>query len=82
MQGAAAHFETGQHCRWITGTGVSHVNLVFARIVHDGTEQGIGGLIVEKGMPGFRSGGTTQAQRTVIASAIFRRRFSQRRDEG
>jgi alkylation response protein AidB-like acyl-CoA dehydrogenase len=27
-------------------------------------------------------GGTTQAQRNVIASAIFRRRFSQRRDNG
>jgi 3-sulfinopropanoyl-CoA desulfinase len=44
------------HKKWITGAGVSHVNLVFARIVHDGTEQGIGGLIVEKGMPGFRIG--------------------------
>jgi hypothetical protein len=44
------------HKKWITGAGVSQVNLVFARIVHDGTEQGIGGLIVEKGQPGFRIG--------------------------
>ncbi len=44
------------HKKWITGAGVSQVNLVFARIQHDGVEQGIGGLIVEKGMPGFRIG--------------------------
>lgn len=44
------------HKKWITGAGVSQINLVFARIHHDGAEQGIGGLIVEKGMPGFRIG--------------------------
>lgn len=44
------------HKKWITGAGVSQINLVFARIHHDGTEQGIGGLIVEKGTPGFRIG--------------------------
>ncbi|MEE8303446.1 MAG: acyl-CoA dehydrogenase family protein [Candidatus Tectomicrobia bacterium] len=44
------------HKKWITGAGVSQVNLVFARIQHDDVEQGIGGLIVEKGMPGFRIG--------------------------
>jgi alkylation response protein AidB-like acyl-CoA dehydrogenase len=44
------------HKKWITGAGVSQINLVFARIVHDGVEQGIGGLIVEKGTSGFRYG--------------------------
>lgn len=44
------------HKKWITGAGVSQVNLVFARIHHDGVEQGIGALIVEKGTPGFRIG--------------------------
>lgn len=44
------------HKKWITGAGVSHINLVFARIIHDGVEQGIGGVIVEKGTPGFRIG--------------------------
>ena len=44
------------HKKWITGAGVSQVNLVFARIYHDGVEQGIGGLIVEKGTPGFHIG--------------------------
>lgn len=31
---------------WITGGGVSRLHLVFARIYHDGLEQGIGGFIV------------------------------------
>lgn len=44
------------HKKWITGAGISHINLVFARIRHDDTEQGIGGLIVEKDTPGFRIG--------------------------
>ncbi len=44
------------HKKWITGASVSQINLVFARIVHDDVEQGIGGLIVEKGTPGFRFG--------------------------
>src|SRR4030095_4398398 len=44
------------HKKWITGAGVSHINLVFARIQHNGVEQGIGALIVAKHTPGFRSG--------------------------
>jgi alkylation response protein AidB-like acyl-CoA dehydrogenase len=44
------------HKKWITGAGISQINLVFTRIHHDGAEQGIGGLIVEKGTPGFRIG--------------------------
>jgi hypothetical protein len=31
---------------WITGGGVSRLHLVFARVFHDGQEQGIGGFIV------------------------------------
>jgi hypothetical protein len=31
---------------WITGGGVSRLHLVFARVFHDGKEQGIGGFIV------------------------------------
>ena len=42
--------------KWITGAGVSHINLVFARVVHGGDEQGIGALIVELGTEGFRVG--------------------------
>jgi alkylation response protein AidB-like acyl-CoA dehydrogenase len=44
------------HKKWITGAGISHINLVFARIHHEGVEQGIGGLIVEKDTPGFQIG--------------------------
>ena len=39
--------------KWITGAGVSHINLVFARVAHGGDEQGIGALIVELGAEGF-----------------------------
>jgi alkylation response protein AidB-like acyl-CoA dehydrogenase len=31
---------------WITGGGISRLHLVFARVFHDGQEQGIGGFIV------------------------------------
>lgn len=31
---------------WITGGGVSRLHLIFARVFHDGKEQGIGGFIV------------------------------------
>lgn len=31
---------------WITGGGVSRLHLIFARMFHDGKEQGIGGFIV------------------------------------
>lgn len=30
---------------WITGGGVSKLHLVFARVIHDGVDQGIGGFI-------------------------------------
>jgi alkylation response protein AidB-like acyl-CoA dehydrogenase len=33
---------------WITGGGISRLHLIFARIFHDGMEQGIGGFIVAR----------------------------------
>ena len=33
---------------WITGGGVSRLHLIFARVYHDGEEQGIGGFIVAR----------------------------------
>ena len=42
---------------WITGGGISRTNLIFARIVdRDGKDQGIGGILVDKGTPGFAIG--------------------------
>ncbi len=42
--------------KWITGAGVSRINLVFARVLQGGDEQGIGALVVELGTEGFRIG--------------------------
>lgn len=42
---------------WITGGGISKTNLIFARIVdREGRDQGIGGILVDKGTPGFSCG--------------------------
>ncbi len=41
---------------WITGGGVSRINLVFARLVDGGQERGIGALLVELDTPGFGVG--------------------------
>ncbi|HET9652348.1 MAG TPA: acyl-CoA dehydrogenase family protein [Usitatibacter sp.] len=42
---------------WITGGGISRTNLIFARIVdRDGNDHGIGGILVDKGTPGFTVG--------------------------
>jgi alkylation response protein AidB-like acyl-CoA dehydrogenase len=42
---------------WITGGGISRTNLIFARIIDKtGQDQGIGGILVDKGTPGFRFG--------------------------
>lgn len=38
---------------WITGGGVSRLHLIFARVVENGEEQGIGGFIALKGEPGL-----------------------------
>ncbi|MBK5103841.1 MAG: acyl-CoA dehydrogenase family protein [Burkholderiales bacterium] len=42
---------------WITGGGISKTNLIFARIIdRDGKDQGIGGILVDLGTPGFSIG--------------------------
>jgi alkylation response protein AidB-like acyl-CoA dehydrogenase len=42
---------------WITGGGISKTNLIFARIIdRDGKDQGIGGILVDLGTPGFTIG--------------------------
>jgi len=42
---------------WITGGGISRTNLIFARIVdEEGKDQGIGGVLVDKGTRGFTVG--------------------------
>jgi alkylation response protein AidB-like acyl-CoA dehydrogenase len=41
---------------WITGGGVGTINLVFARIVDNGKDLGIGALLVDKGTPGLTFG--------------------------
>ncbi|MEW6423749.1 MAG: acyl-CoA dehydrogenase family protein [Bacillota bacterium] len=42
---------------WITGGGISKTNLIFARIIDKhGHDQGIGGVLVDKGTPGFSFG--------------------------
>jgi alkylation response protein AidB-like acyl-CoA dehydrogenase len=38
---------------WITGGGISVTNLIFARFIEDGKDLGIGGILVDKGTPGF-----------------------------
>ena len=46
---------------WITGGGVSVTNLIFVRFIEDGTDQGIGGILVDKGTPGFTFGRVERA---------------------
>lgn len=42
---------------WITGGGISRTNLIFARVVgKNGADQGIGGILVDLGTPGFSIG--------------------------
>jgi 3-sulfinopropanoyl-CoA desulfinase len=41
---------------WITGGGISVSNLIFARFIEGGEDQGIGGILVDKGTPGFTFG--------------------------
>lgn len=42
---------------WITGGTISKTNLIFARIIDKkGEDQGIGGILVDKGTPGFTFG--------------------------
>jgi alkylation response protein AidB-like acyl-CoA dehydrogenase len=54
VRGDAGYVLDGVKC-WITGGGVSESNLVLARLVdRDGTDQGIGALLVDRGSPGMR----------------------------
>ena len=46
---------------WITGGGVSVSNLIFARFIEDGQDKGIGGVLVDKGTPGFTFGRVERA---------------------
>jgi hypothetical protein len=41
---------------WITGGGVSKLHLIFARVVENGVDQGIGGFIALSGEKGLRVG--------------------------
>jgi len=42
---------------WITGGGISKTNLIFARMIdRSGNDQGIGGVLVDLGTPGFTIG--------------------------
>jgi len=41
---------------WITGGGISVTNLIFVRFIVDGQDLGIGGILVDKGTPGFTFG--------------------------
>ena len=41
---------------WITGGGISVTNLIFARFIEGGRDLGIGGVMVDKGHPGFGFG--------------------------
>ena len=46
---------------WITGGGISITNLIFARFIEDGKDLGIGGILVDKGTPGFTFGTVERA---------------------
>ena len=46
---------------WITGGGISVTNLIFARFIEDGHDLGIGGILVDKGTPGFTFGRVERA---------------------
>jgi len=46
---------------WITGGGVSVTNLIFVRFIEDGNDMGIGGILVDKGTPGFTFGKVERA---------------------
>ncbi|MEE9202872.1 MAG: acyl-CoA dehydrogenase family protein, partial [Dehalococcoidia bacterium] len=58
VQAGDAYILNGTKC-FITGAGVSNVYLVFARFWGDSGADGIGGIIVEKGTPGFSIGRRT-----------------------
>ena len=46
---------------WITGGGVSRTYFVFARLIEDGTDRGIGGILVDADAAGFEVTGVENA---------------------
>ena len=46
---------------WITGGGISVTNLIFVRFIENGKDHGIGGILVDKGTPGFTFGTAEKA---------------------
>jgi len=52
----ATGFRLTGHKRYITGAGTSRLYLVFARLGARAGAEGIGGILVERGTPGFRVG--------------------------
>jgi len=46
---------------WITGGGISVTNLIFAQFLENGKRLGIGGILVDKGTPGFTFGTVERA---------------------
>ena len=46
---------------WITGGGISVTNLIFVRFIENGNDMGIGGILVDKGTPGFTFGKVERA---------------------
>ena len=46
---------------WITGGGISVTNLIFVRFFDNGKDHGIGGILVDKGTPGFTFGTAEKA---------------------
>ncbi len=59
---------------WITGGGVSRLHLIFARVIEDGADQGIGGFIaVRDETPGLRIGAREPAMglRGIPETQVF-----------
>jgi alkylation response protein AidB-like acyl-CoA dehydrogenase len=55
------HYVINGTKHWITGGGVSVTNLIFVRFIEDGVDRGIGGILVDKGTPGFTFGRVERA---------------------
>lgn len=55
------HYVINGTKHWITGGGISVTNLIFVRFVEDGKDIGIGGILVDKGTPGFSFGTVEKA---------------------
>lgn len=55
------HYVINGTKHWITGGGISVTNLIFARFIENGTDRGIGGIMVDKGTKGFTFGTVEKA---------------------